>query len=128
MPRTAIAALIGVITVTSGFAGGIAYVCMLDGQARSRCCCDHSATDQADVAIAAADDCCEVQVSNPTQISATADGTSFSFAPLPVLATMSSSLPALSAALGRAVRQAGARGPPYRASVPIFISNCSYLI
>lgn len=130
MVRLAANLLALVMFATSGMIGGTAYLCLMDGQVRSECCCKNAQaeTDDDCAKVVRADDCCEVRVTKadhqPARIEATTNQAQLApfVATLPVVAqlpgpaTESTNLPP------------GARGPPPGSGAPLFIWNCSYLI
>lgn len=113
----------------SGAFGAVLYLCEMDGQAHTSCCCK-SPGDEAEEPCATIERecCCDVQVTKGEQVPAKLDHLA------PRL-----ELPAFAAVLPTPWRgpqptqpglllPLGARAPPLGVGPPIFIRNCSYLI
>ena len=74
LERVAVSLLALVLLVTTGVTGSTAYLCLMDGQVRSECCCKKSETKSPDDCpkVERDDRCCELQVTEATSPPATA--------------------------------------------------------
>ncbi len=131
-PRFAAIGVALVLVFATGAARSISYLCRMDGQLRSACCCKASkAAKQSDQpTVRRGSQCCEVRVSEASQPPA-ATHDDLQQERLPTLlawGTLPYSLH-VPRPTDRDVRPAlGARAPPRAIGPPIFILNCSYLI
>jgi hypothetical protein len=120
-----------VLLVTSGMTSSVAYLCLMDGQVRSECCCKKSETKSPDDCpkVERDDRCCEVQVTEATRPAATArDGLANSSAALSLAAILPVSVDVPPAGAADGALPVSARGPPRRTGPPLFVWNCSFLI
>lgn len=112
----------------SGAIGAVLYLCQMDGQARTSCCCRSPGDDAEPCATIERECCCDVQVTKGEQVPAKLD----QLAPKIELPAFAAVLPARWR--GPQPRQPGlllplgARAPPQGVGPPIYIQNCSYLI
>ena len=119
-----------VVLATSGALGGAVYLCSMDGQVRSECCCTNHRSEADDncAGVVQAEACCEIRVAEskqqPTRVEANQD----IFVSMPTQAA----LPAVAMVRPPRVEDvdppSSARGPPPGGQPPLFIWNCSYLI
>lgn len=130
MVRLAASLLAVVMFATSGAIGGVAYLCLMDGQVRSECCCKkaQAETDEDCAKVERADDCCEVRVTKVDHQPARLEATKQHVQPLPMVATLPSLVRLVPPTTDEANLPPGARGPPPGNGPPLFIWNCSYLI
>jgi len=119
-----------VMFATSGAIGGVAYLCLMDGQVRSECCCKKAdaETDDSCAKIVRADDCCEVRVTSADHLPARVEATKQHVQPLPMVATLPAVVRVARPTTEEANLPPGARGPPPGSGPPLFVWNCSYLI
>lgn len=120
-----------VLVAATGMARSVSYLCSMDGQVRSACCCkQHDEQESADSPKVERPGCCEVRVSEATQAPATTkDGLQNEELPVPLaLATIAPTINAPRKGIRDVVPGIGARSPPLRVGPPIFVWNCSYLI
>lgn len=119
------------LVVATGTRRSVSFLCLMDGQVRSACCCKSVDAKSADRPTVERDtQCCEVQFSKATQARATTrDGLQDHRLPMPLGPTMvppAIEIPHLTTA--SVVPALGARAPPGGIGPPIFVRNCSYLI
>lgn len=130
MVRFAASLLALLVLATSGMVGGTAFLCLMDGQVRSECCCKKAQAEADDdcARVVRANDCCEVRVTKAEHQAARVEATKHQVQPVPLVAM----LPAVAQLLRPATQEAnlppGARGPPFDHGPPLFVRNCSYLI
>ena len=112
----------------SGAMGAVLYLCQMDGQARTSCCCKSPGDEAEPCATIERRSCCDVQVTKGQQVPAKLD-------PLAPQLESPYALAVLSAPWrGPEPRQPwllpplGARAPPPGAGPPLHVQNCSYLI
>ena len=120
-----------VILLGTGVGRGMSYLCLMNGQARTTCCCKHTKGEPRDgAAFERNQRCCELQVSAPLGTPVVPpDGTRVELASAPAECTATSLVIDLPAALATEVTPTvRARAPPRGPGPPIFIRNCSYLI
>ena len=116
--------------VTSGMFGETAYLCLMDGQTRSECCCEKVPAEAGDdcAKVERSNRCCEISVTTVDHQAARVEVARHQLQPAPVLAV----IPSVAQVQRRAIREVelppGARGPPPRSGPPLFVRNCSYLI
>jgi len=118
------------MVVTSGMFGGTAYLCLMDGQTRSECCCKKAETEADDdcAKVERANRCCKVIVTTVEHQTAPVEVTRHQLQPLPVLAVLPS-VAVIQRPVTRDVElPPGARGPPPGSGPPLFVQYCSYLI
>lgn len=119
-----------VMFATSGVIGGVAYLCLMDGQVHSECCCKgaQAEPDGDRAQLVRADDCCEVRVTQADHQPARIEATKHQAQPLHVLVP----LPFVAQVHPPSAQDANlppeARGPPSGSKPPLFVLNCSYLI
>ena len=127
--RLAASLLTLTMLVTSAMTGGVAYLCLMDGQVRSVCCCKTPPAEayKECARVERANDCCEVRVTEADLQPARVERTERQTQSPAVVAT----LPIVAQVPKPASRDAnpplGARGPP-ETGPPLFVRNCSYLI
>lgn len=116
--------------ITSGMFGGTAYLCLMDGQTRSECCCKKSQTEADDdcAKVERANRCCEVSVTTVDHQTARVEVTRHQLQLSPVLAVLPSVTQVQRPAILEVELPPGARGPPPGSGPPLFVRNCSYLI
>ena len=121
-----------VLVVASGVARSVSYLCLMDGQVRSACCCNKAQAEraEADGPKVERQGCCEVRVSEATQAPATTKEV-LQNDRLPVELALASHPPTLD--VPRLTSRdllpgIGARAPPHGMGPPIFVRNCRYLI
>lgn len=128
--RFAASLLALLVFMTSGTIGGVAYLCLMDGQVRSECCCRKAQAEQDNdcAEVVRADDCCEVRVTKASHAPARVEATKHQVQPAPLLATLPFVTQIEPSAIQQASLPPGARGPPPDSGPSLFIWNCSYLI
>lgn len=121
-----------VLVVATGMASSVSYLCLMDGQVRSACCCKKTPATQADTDCPKVErqGCCEVRVSEATQSPATTrDATPTDQLPVPLaFATFPPTVEVPRPASREVIPGLGARAPPGGIGPPIFVRNCSFLI
>ena len=121
-----------VLVFATGMARSVSYLCRMDGQLHSTCCCKPSkAAKQSDEnRLKRGNQCCEVRVSEASQpLATTKDGPQQDWLRVPLAWGAFSSSIHIPRPTGAEVLSAlGARAPPRGIGPPIFILNCSYLI
>jgi hypothetical protein len=131
LERVAVSLLALVLLVTTGVTSSTAYLCLMDGQVRSECCCKKSENKSpGDCPKVERDDrCCELQVTEATWQPATArDGLANGSAGLSLVAILPMSVDVPPARAAESALPASARGHPSRTGPPLFVWNCSFLI
>ncbi|HMR11241.1 MAG TPA: hypothetical protein PKA88_35920 [Polyangiaceae bacterium] len=120
-----------VLIVAGGMARSVSYLCLMDGQVHSECCCKKAQAEKNEAHGPRVErpGCCEVQVSEGTQPAAPQDALHSGDDPAAL------ALPSFPLALDSPrpsardlVPGSGARAPPRGIGPPIFVWNCSYLI
>lgn len=119
-----------VMFATSSPVGGAARLCFMNGQVRSKCCCEKPATEthKSCAKIARTNDCCEVCVSNAIHLVARVETARQDAQTLPIVAMLPAMVQAAGPATAQANPQPEDRGPPPGRGPPVFVWNCSYLI
>lgn len=121
-----------VLVVATGMARSVSYLCLMDGQVRSACCCKKAEESRAepDCPKIERQGCCEVRVAEATKAPATArDGVHHEQLPgPPALASLPPRLDVAPPSGRDVVPGIGARAPPSGIGPPIFVRICSYLI
>ena len=129
LARLATCLLALVMLIPSGAIGDVSYLCLMDGQVHSECCCKEAQAKADDACdhVVRADDCCEVCVTKADHAPTWVEASKHQPQPVPLLAK----LPVVAQVQPWAIQGASlpprARGPP-RSGPPFFIRNCSYLI
>jgi hypothetical protein len=129
--RFTIIAVTLVLVFSTGLARSISYMCPMDGQLRSACCCKKAKTTHSDrPKLERNKQCCEVRVSEASQPPAMSkDGAERDRLPTPLAwGTFSPSIHAARPTGTEVLPALGARAPPRGIGPPIFVLNCSYLI
>ena len=121
-----------VLVVATGMGRSVSYLCLMDGQVLSACCCKkaQAAEAKSDCPKVERQGCCEVRVAEATEAPATTrDGLPHDHLPVPLaLAVLPSAVDVPHPSSRDVVPGIGARAPPYGIGPPIFVWNCSYLI
>lgn len=120
-----------VLVVATGMGRSVSYLCLMDGQVRSACCCKKTESQaESDCPKVERQGCCEVRVAEAAKAPATArDGVHNEQLPgPPALASLSPRLDVVPPSSRDFLPGIGARGPPSGTGPPIFVRNCSYLI
>lgn len=131
LERVAVSLLALVLLITTGVTSSTAYLCLMDGQVRSECCCKKSESKSSDDCpkVERDDRCCEVQVTEASSPPATArDGVASGSAGLSLVAVLPMSVAVPPARATEVTLPVSARGPPGRTGPPLFVWNCSFLI
>jgi hypothetical protein len=131
LQRVAVSLFALVLLVTTGVTSSTAYLCLMDGQVHSECCCKKSETKSPDDCpkVERDDRCCELQVTGATRPPATArDGLANGSAALSLLASLPMAVDAPPPRAAEGTLPISARGPPFRMAPPLFVWNCSFLI
>ncbi len=119
------------LVLATGMASSVTYLCLMDGQTRTTCCCSASRAEAADEGAKVERDhrCCEVRVSALAQSPATTQhGVQHDAQPLVLLASQSQALDVPPLTSRDRVVPVGARAPPRGTGARIFVLNCRYLI
>ncbi len=123
--------LAGAMLVPSGAIGAVLYLCQMDGEVRTSCCCDEAAAAAGEgpcTAIESAS-CCDVRVAEADRVPMTVVHVVDSLqAPVGVAVATFAPARGLQSRLGGRGMVLGARGPPAGLGPPIFVRDCSYLI
>jgi len=126
--HTTIALFLGILLVTASPAH-LTYVCGLDGQERTRCCCDPGATGFSLPCGLPGETgaCCETRLTSRDQAILDGDPTGL-LAPASAMEVLAPEAGFRPASLLVALRACDAAGPPGARSRPLFQLNCRYLL
>lgn len=120
-----------VLVFTTGSRHALAYLCSMDGQVHTACCCQRDkAEPRTGQKLEQDDACCKVQVSETAPMPATTkDGAEKGRLPLVLAAETFAPAPeAHHPESHELTLPVGARAPPRAVGPPLYALNCSYLI
>jgi len=112
----------------SGAFGAVLYLCQMDGQAHTSCCCKTSDEAAEPCATIERESCCDVQVTKGEQVPAKLDHVAPQIELAPFAAVIPAQWRGPQPTQPGLLLPLGARVPPPGVGPPVYIRNCSYLI
>lgn len=116
------------MVVPSGAIGALLFVCQMDGQARTSCCCESADEEAESSATVERRSCCDVHVTMGGQPPATLDHVTQQLERHSVAVVLPIAWRGPQPRQLGLLLPLGARAPPPGTGPPIYIRNCSYLI